>query len=97
MENVKIDPMWYVLIVGYFILNFFIKYFIGKYKEERAATNKENPQSAKPPQGGDKAAQVAEIKNQHKEVAIKRRSTTTEKISKIIQYTYLLQISITLL
>ena len=33
MENVKIDPMWYVLIVGYFILNFFIKYFIGKYKE----------------------------------------------------------------
>ncbi len=52
MENVKIDPMWYVLIVGYFILNFFIKYFIGKYKEERAATNKENPQTAKPPQGG---------------------------------------------
>lgn len=52
MENLKIDPMWYVLIVGYFILNFFIKYFIGKYKEERAATKNENPQGSKPPQGG---------------------------------------------
>ncbi|HMV43015.1 MAG TPA: hypothetical protein PK079_18200 [Leptospiraceae bacterium] len=52
MDNIKIDPMWYVSIVGYIIINFTIKYFLKKYKEERAGAN---PQTVNPPQaGGDK-------------------------------------------
>lgn len=55
MENIVIDPMWYISIAGYFVLNFVIKYFIRKYKEERAVTKNENPQNSKPTQaGGDK-------------------------------------------
>jgi len=55
MENIFIDPMWYILIVGYFILNFVIKFFIKKYKEERTETKNPNAGDKKPAQsGGDK-------------------------------------------
>lgn len=47
--------MWYILIVGYFILSFVIKYFMKKYKEERAIPNTQagsNASDKKPAQGG---------------------------------------------
>ena len=55
MDNIFIDPMWYILIVGYFFLNFVIKFFIKKFKEERAETKNQSAVDKKPPQaGGDK-------------------------------------------
>lgn len=60
MENVVVDPMWYILFVGYFIGFGIFKYYAGKYgfaQKLIAQTEKTPaPGDKKPaaPAGGDK-------------------------------------------